>query len=40
MLNSGPGAHRGKMPRFQVELSRWQPRHHEIVVVSLTPKSR
>lgn len=38
-LNRSPGTHRGKLQRYQVELSRWQPRHHEIVVVSLTPKS-
>lgn len=40
LLNSGPGTHRAKLRRFRVELSRWAPRHHEIVVLSLTPLRR
>ncbi len=40
LLNNGHGTRRAKVGRFAVELSRWQPRHHEIVVLSLTPRKR
>ena len=40
LLNNGPGTRRANVGRFAVELSRWQPRHHEIVVLSLTPRKR
>ena len=40
LLNSARGSRRTKIGRFAVELGRWQPRHHEIVVLSLTPRAR
>ena len=40
LLNSGSGTHSANVGRFRVELSRWQPRHHEIVVLSLRPRRR
>ena len=40
LLNSGPGTHKATVGRFRVELSRWEPRHHVIVVLSLTPRRR
>ena len=36
LLNRGLGTRKATIGRFRVELSRWEPRHHEIVVVSLT----
>jgi hypothetical protein len=38
MLGSARGTKRANVGRFAIELSRWQPRHHEIVVISLTPR--
>jgi hypothetical protein len=38
LLNRGLGQHRANIGRFRVELSRWEPHHHEIVVLSLTPR--
>ncbi len=39
LLNGVQGASRKtNIGRFAVELSRWQPHHHEIVVVSFTPR--
>lgn len=38
MLGHARGTQQAHVGRFGVELSRWQPRHHEIVVVSLTPR--
>lgn len=40
VLNRGLGKHNSNIGRFRVELSRWEPRHHEIVVLSLTPRQR
>jgi len=40
MLNSVHGTRRAKVGRFMVEFSRWQPHHHEIVVVSLSRRAR
>lgn len=40
LLNGGLGTRRRTVGRFRVELSRWEPRHHEIVVISLTPRGR
>ena len=40
LLNRGPGTHKANVGRFRVELSRWEPRHHVIVVLSLRPRRR
>lgn len=40
LLNNGPGTRRARVGRFAVELSRWEPRHHEIIVLSLTQRKR
>lgn len=40
LLNNGTGKRRAKLGRFAVEFSRWQPHHHEIVVLSLTPRKQ
>ena len=40
LLNSVRGSRRANIGRFTVELSHWQPRHHEIVVLSLTRRAR
>ena len=38
LLNRGVGTRRATLGAFQVELSRWEPRHHEIVALSFTRK--
>ena len=40
LLNRGLGTRKASIGRFRIELSRWEPRHHEIVVISLTPRRR
>lgn len=40
LLNRGLGQRKENIGRFRVELSRFQPRHHEILVLSLTPRRR
>jgi hypothetical protein len=38
LLNSVKGTRKANFRHFLVEISRWQPHHHEIVVLSLTPR--
>lgn len=38
LSNRGLGTRRANIGRFGVELSRWEPRHHEIVVISVQPQ--
>ncbi|MGZ5020352.1 MAG: hypothetical protein ACXWAV_07980 [Chthoniobacterales bacterium] len=38
LFNSVHGSRKTNIGRFAVEMSRWQPHHHEIVVLSLTPR--
>lgn len=40
LFHSGLGTRRKNVGRFKVEMSRWRPHHHEIVVLSLTPSTR
>lgn len=40
LLNRGLGQRSKDIGRFRVELTHFQPRHHEIIVLSLTPKRR
>ena len=38
LLNSVKGTRKANLGHFAIEISRWQPHHHEIVVLSLTPR--
>lgn len=38
LLGTARGTKRINVGRFAVELNRWQPRHHEIVAISLTKR--
>ena len=40
LLNRGIGTRSANIGRYRVELSRWEPRHHEIVSVSLMPRGQ
>lgn len=40
VLQNVRGSRHVSIGRFNVELDRWQPHHHEIVVISLTPRKR